>query len=434
MWVDAPYVADILNPDNTNLLYRLRVLDASPAALELGFETIVSNLTSPTVLTHAGDGSGRLFVAEQTGEILIIDGGGSLLPEPFLDLSDEMTNLTVFAAFGYEDPGLNPFYDERGLLGLAFHPGYETNGRFFVYYSSPKTTGGIDHESIVAEYQVSATNANAADPASESVILRVDQPEFNHNSGQLAFGPDGFLYIGLGDGGGGGDDHDLVGNGQNVSNLLGTITRIDVDQSFPYVSPPDNPFVGSPGRDEIYAFGLRNPYRFSFDKAGTNGLIVADVGQGLWEEINTVTNGGNYGWRIMEGNHAFDVAIAPTVGVDVAFLDYPIHEYKHGTLGTTVIGGYVYRGTNYAALAGSYVFGDFSTGFFTPDGKIYYLEETRPGIWERFEFGLPEDAPLQRYIKGFGEGPDGEIYMLSTTNLGPSGISGDIRRLMEDPQ
>jgi len=431
VWMDPPYLADPQNPDNAALFYRIGVQDAGPHPLGLDFETIASGLTAPTVLTHAGDGSGRLFIAEQTGEILVVGSGGGPLPTPFLDISDKMTNLTVFGAFGHSEPGINPFYDERGLLGLTFHPEYEANGRLFVYYSSPKSGAGINHESVLAEYHVSATNANVANASSESVILRVDQPEFNHNAGQIAFGPDGFLYVGLGDGGGAGDVHGSYGNGQNISNLLGTIVRIDVDSATPYAVPLGNPFVGRPGADEIFAYGFRNPYRFSFDRAGTNGLVVADVGQNLWEEINVVTNGGNYGWRIMEGNHAFDTAVAATVGVDIAALDFPIHDYKHGPLGISIIGGYFCRGTNYPALAGSYVFGDFSTSFGAADGKLYYLSETRTNIWERFEFSLPGNAPLGRYVKGFGEGEDGELYLLSTTALGPSGTSGDVRGLKQ---
>jgi glucose/arabinose dehydrogenase len=428
-WTDAPYVAGPAYEPNSHLFYSVGTLPAAGPALPLAFDLVATNLASPTVLTHAGDGSGRLFVADQTGQIRIIDAGGALLPQPFLDVSSLMTNLTVFAAFGYTNAGLNPFYDERGLLGLVFHPAYTNNGRFFIYHSSPKTGPGIDHESVLVEYAVSSTNANLADPASATVLLRVDEPEFNHNGGSLLFGPDGYLYVSLGDGGGGGDVHGTFGNGQNVTNLLGKVLRLDVDSASPYAIPPDNPFVGGPGREEIYAYGFRNPWKMSFDRGGSNELIVADVGQNVWEEINIVRRGGNYGWRILEGTHAYDASVADLLGIDIGALDAPIHEYKHGPLGISIIGGFMYRGPGYPALVGRYVFGDFSTSFVVPDGALFYIEETRPGIWQRFEFPLPGGARLGRFVKGFGEDEAGELYLLSTTALGPSGTSGDIRRL-----
>jgi len=197
-----------------------------------------------------------------------------------------------------------------------------------------------------------------------------------------------------------------------------------------YTIPPDNPFVGTGGLAEVYASGFRHPWRISFDRGMSNRLVAADVGQDLWEEIDFVQKGSNYGWRIMEGNHAYDFSVARTQGLDVAKLAYPIHEYGHGPLGIAAIGGGVYRGTNYPALAGAYIFGDFSTDFGVPDGHLYYLAETRSNIWERFAFVLaPGNAPLGRYVKSFGEDQAGELYLLSTGNLGPSGTSGDIRKL-----
>ena len=279
---------------------------------------------------------------------------------------------------------------------------------------------------MLSEFSFSTTNANIADSGCESIVLRFDEPEFNHNGGDITFGPDGFLYIPTGDGGGAGDQHPPYGNGQNVSNLLGKILRIDPSGS-PYSIPVDNPFVAVPGaRPEIYAIGMRNPWKLAFD---STNLWVADVGQDLWEEVDLVRMGGNYGWRIMEGRHAYDLNVASTVGIDVHALDAPIHEYIHGPLGISIIGGFVYRGTNYPALQGRYVFGDFSTSFGVPDGALYYLEETRTNIWERFAFSLTTSNRLGRFIKCFGQGPDGELYLGSTTNLGPSGTSGDIRKL-----
>jgi glucose/arabinose dehydrogenase len=287
----------------------------------------------------------------------------------------------------------------------------------------------IKCEGILSEFRVSATNTNMADPASERVLLRIDQPEFNHNGGSLAFGPDGFLYVALGDGGGGGDQHPPIGNGQNLGTLLGSILRLDVDSATPYAIPSDNPFAQGGGLPKIYAYGFRNPWGISFDRGGQRRLLGADVGQNLWEEINIILKGRNYGWRIMEGNHLYDYQLAITLGIDPASLAYPIHEYPHGPLGTSVIGGYIYRGADYPALAGKYVFGDFSTSFAQPDGALYYLDETRPGIWERFELRLVGGGRLGRYVKALGEDEQGELYVLSTTALGPSGTTGDVRRL-----
>ncbi len=415
-WDDPPYLGGPFFPTNSALWYSVRESAASPSGLPVRLDLVASNFISPTVLTHAGDGSDRLFICDQRGKIMIVDSNKTLLPTPYLDITSRVVNLSAA-------------YDERGLLGLAFHPAYTNNGKFYVYFSAAKSGAGINHESILSEFLVSATNANWADPASERIVLRFDEPQNNHNGGSLAFGPDGYLYISTGDGGGADDAHPPYGNAQNISNLLGKILRIDVDGGLPYAVPPDNPFFGvTNARPEMYALGFRNPWKTAFD--GTN-CWVADVGQNVWEEIDLLRKGGNYGWRILEGHHAFDPSVAAIVGVDVTKLDFPIHEYAHGPLGISIIGGSVYRGTNYPALQGKYVFGDFSTGFFTPDGALYYLDQTRTDIWERFDFYLsPGGGRLNRYVKGFGTDQRGEIYLLSSTNLGPSGLSGDVRQLM----
>jgi len=430
LWNDVPLLAGPLH--NPETFYRIQGLETSIAPLEVAFDILATNLTAPGMLTHAGDGSGRLFVVEQTGAIRIIDGSGALLPMPFLDIAPLMAGLAPNGVGGVTNNGINPIYDERGLLGLAFHPNYGSNGRFFIHYSAPATDGVSDNKTVVAEYAVSGGNTNLADAGSGQILLEVPQPEFNHAGGTIAFGPDGFLYIGLGDGGGAGDVHGTIGNAQNTTNLLGNILRIDIDSGSPYTIPVDNPFVGHPGfLPEIYAYGFRNPYRFSFDSGGANELLVADVGQNLWEEIDVVESGDNHGWRVTEGHYAFDLPLAGTLGLDPAALAYPIHNYKHGPLGISVIGGFMYRGSAYPELAGHYVFGDFSTGFGVPDGKLYYLSETRPGLWQRFEFNIPSGGALGRYVKGFGESEDGEIYLLSDSILGPSGTGGDVRRLVK---
>ena len=381
--------------------------------LSVEFETVASDLTSPVGIAHADDGSNRLFIVDQTGIINIVEND-KFVAEPFLDISDKLVTL-------------DPTYDERGLLGLAFHPDYEENGRFFIYYSSAKEGPGINHESILAEYHVSE-NSNVADMSSEIILYRVDQPEANHNGGQLAFSPDGYLYIGLGDGGGAGDDHGIIGNGQNINTSLGSILRIDVDSGSPYGIPDDNPFVGEDGLDEIYSWGFRNPWKFSFDR-DSGDFWVGDVGQDEWEEIDIVEKGENYGWRILEGTHPYDLDLADLLGIDIETLAAPVHEYSH-SVGKSITGGYVYRGSLSSELSGKYVFGDWSTSFFIPNGKFYYLDDVGSGVFERFE--LSPSQSFNRFVLSFGEDEQGELYVCSKTTLGPTGDSGDVRRLIVD--
>lgn len=377
----------------------------------ISLNVIADGFNSPLYVTHAGDGSNRIFVVDQIGLIYVIEDN-QLINEPFLDISDKLVDLDAS-------------YDERGLLGLAFHPEYESNDRFFVYYSAPKSGEGINHETVLSEYQVS-DDMNKADADSEQIILRFDQPEANHNGGQLLFGPDNYLYLGLGDGGGAGDEHGTIGNGQNKSTFLGSIIRIDIDGDQPYTIPPDNPFVNKEGLDEIYAYGLRNPWRFSFDRQ-TNDLFVADVGQNEWEEVNIVEKGGNYGWRILEGTHDYDPDLADELGIDITTLKDPIHEYSH-SLGRSITGGYVYRGTENEELFGKYIFGDWSSSFVRPRGSLFYLNEISPGSWQRFNL-LPSNT-FNRFVMSFGEDENGELYVCSKTTLGPTGSTGDIRKIV----
>lgn len=415
-----------------------------PKGVRVDLETVASGLRAPIGAVHAGDGSGRLFIIDQSGRILIL-AGGVVQPTPFLDITAKL-------------PVLNPGYDERGLLGVAFHPRYAQNGRFFVRYSGPRTgapgepcvgTARGCHEEILAEYHVSVGNPDQADPASGVVLFRVKKPQFNHNGGMVAFGPDGYLYFGLGDGGGANDGladvpptHGPIGNGQNKDVPLGKLLRIDVDGASPYVIPPDNPFVGGPGLDEVYAYGIRNPYRFAFDSrpGGDGRLILGEVGQNQFEEIDFVQKGGNYGWVVREGLHCFDPFSpnippggCPSVGLGGEPLLDPVVEYSHAEGGIAVTGGYVYRGACASSLRGKYVFGDFSSAFNVANGRLYYLDEPAPGAYAIREFRLGAiDLPLGLFVKGFGEAENGDLFVCGTTALGPSGVTGVVQRIVPE--
>ena len=330
---------------------------------------VTHGLTNPVFLTHAQDGTQQLFVIEQAGRVRILEGQ-AVLPTPFLDVTNQVLSG-----------------GERGLLGLAFHPQYERNGRFFVNY-----TRKPDGATVIAEYRRATTSTASG---RERVLLVVPQPYANHNGGMLTFGPDGYLYIGLGDGGSGGDPEN---HAQNPGDLLGKILRIDVDRGDPYGVPTDNPFAKQGGRPEIYALGFRNPWRFSFD-AKTGHLWVADVGQYKWEEIDLVTRGGNYGWRVMEGTHCFQPAIA----CQTTTFSPPILEYSHDKGRCSIIGGYIYRGQSLSSLAGTYVYGDFCSG------EIFALPDPARGR-TLGEAQVLLKTPL--HISSFGEDASGELYVL----------------------
>jgi glucose/arabinose dehydrogenase len=414
--------------------------------MHVGLRLVADGLVSPVTMAADPTPAGRLFVVDQIGLIRIVEADGTLRAEPFLDVRDRIV-------------ALNPFFDERGLLGLAFHPDYAANGRFFVYYSAPLREGapeGYDNTSHVSELRVSA-DPNVADPASERVVLQVDQPQFNHAGGTVLFGPDGHLYVSLGDGGGANDvglghvedwyPTNEGGNGQDVTdNLLGSILRLDVDGGAPYAIPADNPFVGGEGLDEIFAYGFRNPYRFSFDRA-TGTLIAADAGQNLWEEVHLVQNGGNYGWNVKEGTHCFDASSPNTTPPDsfcpdvapggVPLLD-PVIEYANarspgGGLGLSVIGGFVYRGRAVPQLRGRYVFGDWSRGFGTPYGSLLAAKPRQKGLWQIHELLIAppdDDGRLGHFVLAFGEDAAGELYVLTTDTVGPTGETGRVYQIV----
>lgn len=383
----------------------------------IDLQTVATGLVSPVQVTHAGDS--RLFVVDQIGLVRVIDGG-VLRPAPFLDLRSRLV-------------GLLAGYDERGLLSLAFHPAYARNGKLYVYYSAPTTTPGFDHRNVVSEFTVSS-DPNAANDASERVILAIDNPQPNHSADHIAFGPDGFLYISKGDGGGSGDrdaNHTPgLGNGQDTSTLLGKVLRVDVDHQDPglaYAIPSGNPFVGVTGaRPEIWAYGLRNPFRFAFDRGGSNRLFLADVGQGAAEEIDIITRGGNYGWRAREGSRPFDTSLSQTGYVD------PIADYSHAD-GSAVIGGFVYRGTAIPSLVGSYVFGDLAG----PRGRarLFHLDESMPNQFQAFELhiGATDRGVGPVSLKGFGEDAAGELYALVSGIIGPSGTTGQVLKIVPAP-
>jgi glucose/arabinose dehydrogenase len=343
-------------------------------------ELVADGLTDPIGITSAGDGSGRLFVNERDGVIRVIDRDGSLRRQPFVDLRSR-----ILAG------------SERGLLGVAFHPDFKDNGRLFVHYSRAG-----DGATVVSELRASADH-QTADPDSERVILTVAQPFSNHNGGQLAFGPDGYLYLGLGDGGSGGDP---FGNAQNPDVLLGKLLRLDVDGPHAsgqrYGLPPDNafgPYGPSPGQGapEIWAMGFRNPWRFSFDRK-TDDLYIADVGQNGWEEIDRqpadAKAGRNYGWNQTEGLHCY------TDGCDRSKFTDPIAEYGHaGTPDCSVTGGYVYRGDAQPRLRGVYLFGDYCSG------NMWTLQVDT----KRYQPKVVLRSDLS--VSSFGEGEDGEIYV-----------------------
>ena len=412
-------------------------------------EMIADNLVSPIGVIPVPDNTGRLFIIDQVGKIWIVNREGTRLSTPFLDISSRLVTLS-------------PGFDERGLLGLAFHPNYRSNGRFFVYYNAPPRSGGPtptttwNNLSRIAEYRVSS-NPNIADMNSERAMIEIDDPQFNHNGGTLVFGPDGYLYISIGDGGGANDvgpghvaDWYTVndgGNGQDIeANLFGNVLRIDVNNSngAAYGIPPDNPFVGRTGRDEIYAYGLRNPYRMSFDMSGSRKLYLGDAGQLLYEEINVIEKGGNYGWNVKEGAHCFNAAAplttlpdCPTMDPFGTHLTDPVIEMNNfrnpagGMTSTTIIGGHVYRGHEIPGLQGKYIFGSFSRNPGVTNAELFIANPGGPGPWDFEELNLQNHPDhLGMYLKSFGQDNEGEIYLATSTIAGPTGNTGKIFKLV----
>jgi len=423
--------------------------DAGPFN-HLELELVAGGFTSPIALSSPR-GDARRFVADQVGLVHIIDEDGSVHERPFLDIRDR---LVPFRPQGF---------DERGLLGMAFHPNFDRNGRFFVHYSAPLRPGGyasLNHTARISEFRVSRHDANVINHASERVVLEVDHPAFNHNGGQIAFGPDGYLYIGIGDGGNRNDDGPYappMGNGQDVTTLLGNILRIDVndDDGRGYAVPSDNPFVGgvelpegeditwsglasgNGARDEIYLWGARNPFRFSFDRE-TGDLWIGDVGQGMYEEHNRVTGPGNLGWRVVEGETCFNVEsnrepLEECASTGLMGEDFIMPAIVYGHLGAfpdtgrgiSTTGGYVYRGSAIPELVGHYVFGDWSQTFQAPGGKLFVAA---PGDGHSWEF--VEERVIDAFVLSFGQDAAGELYMLTQAGNAPREQTGQVWKIV----
>ena len=398
--------------------------------MTVGLETVMEGLVNPVAMACPPDGSGRMFIVDQIGKVHVLSS--DMERSMFLDITSYVIDL---------DPG----YDERGLLGMAFHPRFSKNGKFYLYYSAPPEREGWNNTSHLAEYTVMD---GEVDVRSARTVLKVQEPQMNHNGGHIAFGPDGLLYVPLGDGGAQNDQgmghNKQTGNGQDLGTMLGKILRIDVDghsDGKEYGIPPDNPFARGGGLPEIYAYGLRNPYHISFDRE-TGRLFAADVGQTRWEEVDIIVNGGNYGWHIREGRHCFDARDnraemddCPDRGARGEELIDPILEYpnaanRRGGIGTAVIGGYVYRGSSIPGLRGKYIFGDLSGKSGSPRGKLFAGTEHSDGRWTMEEMSIDGRGELGEYVLAFGEDADGELYVLTTLTEGPSGTSGRVQRLM----
>jgi len=402
------------SPDSIPDSVQLRQL-ASGFAAPVGFEPIPGRTDEAAIV----DQDGRVWLHGESG----------LRETPLLDVRDRMVDL-------------NQGYDERGLLGLAFHPDFPANGQLYVRYSAPSRPGtpsNYSHTFVLSEFTMDPAGTTVP-LDSERTLLEIPQPQANHNAGAVAFGPDGYCFVAVGDGGGAGDrgrghvsdwyDANQGGNGQDVeSNLLGSILRINVDDrddELPYAIPPGNPLVGQAGLDEHYAWGLRNPWRMSFDG---EDLYAADVGQNQYEEVNLVEAGGNYGWNVREATHCYDAQNCPRETPDRTRLRDPIVEYDHGgdpPNGAAVIGGYRYRGALFPGLDGTFVFADWIL-----NGQLYAAEEREDGLWNTSVVDLQRDGgDVPQNALALGRMHNGELVICTTNRSGPSGDSGAVYRIV----
>ncbi len=422
---------------------------------EFELELVADGFTTPVLGINAPGNNKQLFVVDQVGTVTAVkldSGRHGSVPDSFTFLDVGSTGLDLLVPLGAFGPDS---FDERGLLGLAFHPKYRRNGLVYTYTSEPLDSASADFPipdtgeppaanaslTVIREWRVERPKrrGSVVDPTSSRVLLRIEQPQFNHNGGEIAFGPDGMLYVALGDGGSADDQgagHPPGGNGQDLTegNLLGKILRIDPQGSNgvngQYGIPSDNPFVGEPGADEIFAYGFRNPFRMSFDSR-TGDLYAADVGQNDIEEVDLVVSGGNYGWPIKEGTFLFDMngdgdgfTTVNSPGAPAGLID-PIAQYDHDE-GVSITGGFVYRGRRVRDLRGTYVFGDFTASFAGPQGRLFHID--RDGQLAEL---LPAGGPVGMFITGFGQDRKGELYVMGQQGFAPVGNSGQIFRLIK---
>lgn len=414
------------------LALSLAVADA--ADVKPGLKLVAEGFTQPTVYLPL-DG-GRALIGDQVGQAYLLNKDGSKRAQPALDLAGRLSKYNTNA------------FDERGLCGLAAHPQFASNGKIYVAYSAVLRSSAptnYDHTARLSEFTLGKDDV----AGQERVLLEIDMPYFNHHSGRLTFGPDGFLYVSVGDGGNSGDvgrGHSPQGNGQDTTKLQGKVLRIDVnkkDAGKEYAVPQDNPFVKGGGAPEIFAYGFRNPWGLSFDRGGAKELFLADVGQDSWEEVDIVVRGGNYGWNLREGPACFDPKAprkppedCPKVGANGEPLIDPIVAYKNfgkyakdpEARGISITGGYVYRGRALPQLSGKYVFGDWSKSWAKADGVIYAASKGTDGKWT-FE-AVNTGAPLGAYVLALGEDAEGELYILTNTSNALRGGNGKVWKLV----
>jgi glucose/arabinose dehydrogenase len=410
----------------------LSIAAPAMAQTKIKLQEVAGGLTHPLAMVSIPDGTGRMAVIEQHGQVRIIDNRGRLLPDPFLSIGPKMVTQ-------------HHFFDERGLLGIAFHPNYRDNGKFYLAYSAPLRGSELDrrlwwsHTNVVSEFQVSKADPNKADGTSERVVSAIDWPQFNHNGHWIGFGPDGMLYISTGDGGYANDwgiGHNvMLGNGQDMNSVHGKMLRIDVNK--PDGIAADNPFVGKADtKPQIWASGLRNPWRCSFDMSGDRGLYCGDVQQNSFEEVSVISKGANLGWRKMEGDKCFDFQKpdAHPASCDQAGLTPPIMVYanctaiKNDCKGISITGGYVYRGPH-AAWQGKYIFGDWSKSFAEMDGQIFI--GTKSGDKWTMETAVVDGMTGKLpYMLAFAQDDKGEVYALTSISTGPVGGHDKIYRIV----
>ena len=403
------------------------------AEVKIKLEPFVTGVNAPLAMVQP-KGDDRMFVIEQDGRVRIVRDG-KLEGTPFLDIRSLIPNL-------HHD------FDERGLLGLAFHPDFAQNGKFYVAYSGhlnyQSDLGKMlwySHSNVVAEYTVDGEDPDVADPNSARIVSSLDWPQFNQNGHWIGFGPDGMLYISTGDGGYANDwgiGHNVTeGNGQDMASKLGKMLRVDVDGDYPYAIPADNPHVGNHNAaPEIYASGLRNPWRCSFDMGGDNALICADVQQNSYEEVSVITKGANLGWRRMEATHCFDYTKPDNhpASCDKSGLTMPILEYGNctaqpdGCKGISITGGYVYRGSH-KAWDGKYIFGDWSKSFASMDGQIFVGSQSG-GKWSMETAKVTNMDGKIPYILAFAQDNNGEVYALTSVTTGPNGKMDTIYKIV----